>query len=698
MDPTAQGRVELIARHLTAEAATLLSLAPTSSTIPGADPQAYSVSLPEKLTSEGLWSVRRSATSPYKLVSTFAAPDDNIRTLYDNWETSIGRYPHVPFLGTRKKDDKGKLGPYTWMTYLQAGDVRTSIGSGLLQLNLAPKAAVGIYSVNSREWVLMDAALHAYNMVSVPLYDTLGPDAVEYICNHAELSAVGCSAQVLPILLQCLPRCPTVKTLIVWNVTDGRIPDAPAGCNVRIVSLDQVESLGRRHPRAHVPPKPSDIATLCYTSGTTGVPKGAVLTHNNLIASAAGTCAIIDMWVPGDRHICYLPLAHIYERVNLVVATHLGSAVGFYSGNVQELLDDVLALKPQVFVSVPRLWNRIYDRVMATIRTSSPIARMLFERAYAHKKACLEKGDPVGGRWGQLYDRLVFSKIRAKVGGEVKLMTTGASPISDEVMMFLRICFGASVMEGYGMTEAACTISITRPDDFTTGHVGAPIPSIEIKLVDIPEMGYNNSDKPYPRGEICVRGPSVFLGYYKDEAQTREVLDEDGWLHTGDVGMWIARGRLKIIDRKKNIFKLAQGEYIAPEKIENVYTRSPFALQVFVYGDSLRAHLVALVVPDPEVLLPWAKERNLPQDIAALCADPHVTAAILKSMQEEARVAQLRGFEQVAAVHLIADPFTVENGLLTPTFKLKRPQAKAKYQGEIDALYAALPKTVSDGA
>nr|QIQ49563.1 long-chain acyl-CoA synthetase 5 [Chromochloris zofingiensis] len=656
----------------------------------GAD-EPYAISLPEKLTPEGPWHVYRSAFSPKKLMSTFEAPDDNVFTLYDNWETAIARYPHVPALGTRKRDIKGNLGPYTWLTYSQAGDIRTSIGSGLLQLGIQPKATVGLYSVNCKEWVLVDAAAHAYSMTSVPLYDTLGPDAVEYICNHAELSMVACSAAVLPVMTGCIARCPTVKLLVVWGTGTARLPELPEASHCRIVTLDQVESLGRRHPRAHIPPRPSDLSTICYTSGTTGTPKGAMLSHANLVADAAGTVALLEEWNPGDKHISYLPLAHIYERNNMTVAVHLGGSVGFYSGNVQELLDDIVALKPQIFVSVPRLWNRIYDRVMATVREANPVSRSLFERAYAYKKAAIDSGDLSGGRWGPFWDRLVFSKIRAKLGGEIKYMTSGASPISAEVMQFLRICFSCHVLEGYGMTETSCTMTITRPDDPTIGHVGAPIPCCELKLVDIPEMNYVTSDKPYPRGEICVRGPTVFQGYFKDEAQTRDVIDSDGWLHTGDVGTWLPGGRLRIIDRKKNIFKLAQGEYIAPEKIENVYARSPFVMQAFVYGDSLRSQLVAVVVPDPEVLLPWARERGLPQDMPALCREPAAVSAVHKSMAEEGRIAQLRGFEHVQAITLIPEPFTVENNLLTPTFKLKRPQVKAAYQAVIDAMYHNLP-------
>lgn len=705
MDLSASKRLAVLENHVlgreptTAAAEGKLQPSLTSSSSSGGGQRdGYCVVLPERLTPHDPWLVRRNADFSTQLIETFPAPDDDIRTLYDTLESSIAKYKHLPYLGKRSSS-----GQYDWMTYGECGNLRNAIGSGLVHgflgshISSNSPTTFGLYSINCPEWVLVDAALHAFSMTSVPLYDTLGPDAVKYIANHAELAGIACSLDVLGRVLEVLPDCPSVKVVVVYGTTPGqRLPSPGPGVEATLVTLDRLSALGYKHPKPHRPPGPSDIALINYTSGTTGTPKGAVLTHGALVANAAGAARLVaDLFLDGEqqqKHISYLPLAHIYERFNLTLQTYFGGAVGFYRGNVLELLEDVEVLAPTVFSSVPRLYNRIYDKVLAQVQSAGPVSRQLFWMAYNSKKAAIEGGDLSGGRWAPLWDRLVFSKVRARLGGQVKLLTSGASPISPEVFTFLRICFGCHVLEGYGMTETACLISITPLGDATSGHVGAPNPACEVKLADVPEMGYTNADVPLPRGEICVRGPILFRGYYKDEGATREAIDEDGWLHTGDIGVWVPGGRLKIIDRKKNIFKLAQGEYIAPEKIENVLARSPFVLQSFVYGNSLRSQLVSIIVPDPEYLLPWASDRGMKTEegLEGLCRDPRVVAAVLKSVREEGRVAGLKGFEQVAAVTLTPEPFSVDNGLMTPTFKIKRPQAQAAFQEAIAEMYASL--------
>ncbi|RWR93760.1 AMP-dependent synthetase/ligase [Cinnamomum micranthum f. kanehirae] len=749
----------------------------------------YSVVLPEKLQT-GKWNVYRSARFPLKLVSRF--PDHpHIGTLHDNFVHAVDTFQDFKYLGTRVRVD-GTVGEYKWMTYGEAGTARSAIGSGLIYhgipkealniyylmeerrvsifshqkifycLLLEQVACIGIYFINRPEWVIVDHACSAYSYISVPLYDTLGPDAVKYVVNHASVETIFCTSLTLSTLLSFLSEIPTVRVIVVVGSTDENVPSLPSNTGVEIVSYSKLLHQGINNLQQFRPPKPEDIATICYTSGTTGTPKGAVLTHGNLIANVAGSSLSVKC-SSADVSISYLPLAHIYERVNQILGAYYGTAVGFYQGDNLKLMDDLAALRPTVFCSVPRLYNRIYSGITNAVKMSGVLRERLFNAAYnAKKQAILNDITPelkadertaidlgiqsqsikkIGPHQkipdqhsrdpSPIWDKLVFNKIKEKLGGRVRFMGSGASPLSPDVMDFLRICFGGQIAEGYGMTETSCVISSMDEGDMLTGHVGSPNPACEIKLVDVPEMNYTSDDQPYPRGEICVRGPIVFKGYYKDDVQTREVLDVEGWLHTGDIGLWLPEGRLKIIDRssysqaassivllkcmcrlvllnwnpymyegyslgveaarKKNIFKLAQGEYIAPEKIENVYANCQFIAQCFIYGDSLSSCLVAIVSVDQDVLKAWAASQGIHfEDFKRLCDDSRARAAVLTDMDAVGREAQLRGFEFAKAVTLVPEPFTLENGLLTPTFKIKRPQARAYFAKAISDMYAEL--------
>ncbi|KAL3573496.1 hypothetical protein D5086_024109 [Populus alba] len=685
MDSPAQRRLKSIQNHILTSISADQSdfQANLTSSSQFVHRQQYSVCLPEKLQT-GKWNVYRSARSPMKIVTRFHDHPE-IETLHDNFVHAVKTFGDYKYLGTRVQAD-GMIGDYTWMTYGEAGAAREAIGSALRFHGLQKGACIGLYFINRPEWLIVDHACTAYSYISVPLYDTLGPDAVKFVVNHADVQAIFCVPETLNTLLSFISEIPSVRLIVVVGGVDEHLPSLPLASGVKLRSYTKLFSEGCSSLQPFIPPKPEDVATICYTSGTTGTPKGVVLTHNNLISSVAGFCMAIK-FNPADIYISYLPLAHIYERSNQIMSVYYGVAVGFYQGDNLKLLDDLSALRPTVFCSVPRLYNRIYDGIINAVKSSGVLKERLFRAAYNSKKQALMSGRNPSPMW----DRLVFNKIKEKLGGRVRFMGSGASPLSPDVMDFLRVCFGCQVLEGYGMTETSCVISSVDQGDNLSGHVGSPNPACEIKLVDVPEMNYTSEDQPHPRGEICVRGPTIFQGYYKAEVQMREVIDDDGWLHTGDIGLWLPGGRLKIIDRKKNIFKLAQGEYIAPEKVENVYTKCRFVSQCFIYGDSFNSSLVAVVAVEPDVLRDWAVSEGIKyDDLGQLCNDPRARAAVLADMDLVGKEAQLRGFEFAKAVTLVPEPFTMENGLLTPTFKVKRPQAKEYFAKAISNMYAEL--------
>ncbi|ORZ33858.1 long-chain-fatty-acid-CoA ligase [Catenaria anguillulae PL171] len=633
------------------------------------------------------------------------------RTLYEAFYNTARAHPEYFCLGHRQKTGPATWAPYTWQTYGQVATRATHFGSGLMRIMDdivvpavgMPKTAapgsrrafhhLGLYSVNRPEWLIADIGCHSYSAVSVSLYDTLGPEALQFIINHAELRVVVCSADKLVNLIRVREQCPDLKVIISMDPLDSEASTYlklwAAEKHLTIMSFAEVEDLGKTAPLKHMPPLKTDLATINYTSGTTGDPKGVMLTHGNLAAQNVlpyfGEAISND-----DTHISYLPLAHIFERSVIMQSLSGGAKVGFFRGDVNLLIEDIAELRPTVFPSVPRLLNRIYARVRAATVDAPGVRGVLFRRAVADKLARLESG---GGYTHAFWDALLFSKVQKVLGGRLRLMITGSAPLGKDVMQFLRVCFSTEILEGYGQTENGAGATIQLPGEYVAGQVGAPFPSCEVKLESVPEMSYTVNDKPFPRGEICIRGPNVSIGYWKDPVKTKETFDSEGWVHTGDIGLITDRGTFVIIDRKKNIFKLAQGEYVAPEKVENILVLCPLVAQVFVHGDSLQSELVCVAVPNEETFIPWARTQlNKPatMDLKQLCADPEVVEAFLHELTVIGKEKKLRGFEFVKAVYLEPEQFTIENNLLTPSFKLKRQDAMNKYRKQLDALYAKL--------
>ncbi|NXG71485.1 ACSL5 ligase, partial [Baryphthengus martii] len=606
------------------------------------------------------------------------------KTLYEVFQRGLHVSGNGSCLGYRKPKQ-----PYQWLTYKQVLDRAQYLGSGLLQKGCkpSPKQFIGIFAQNRPEWIISEYACYTYSMVAVPLYDTLGPEAIVYIVNQADMSIVICDkpekAQVL--LENCEKgKTPCLKIIILMDLFDKELKDRGAKVGVEILALQEVEELGRNNIREPVPPKPEDLCIVCFTSGTTGNPKGAMLTHENVVANAAAFLRCTENTVEvtsSDITMSYLPLAHMFERVVQTVVYSCGAKVGFFQGDIKLLTDDMKTLKPTLFPVVPRLLNRIYDKIQSGAK--SPAKRCLLNFAIIMKMAEIKQGII---RNDSIWDKLIFKKVQETMGGRVRIMVTGAAPISPSVLTFLRAALGCQIFEAYGQTECSAGCTFSMPGDWTTGHVGAPLACNIIKLEDVEEMNYFSSNN---EGEVCIKGPNVFKGYLKEPEKTAEAIDKDGWLHTGDIGKWLPNGTLKIIDRKKNIFKLAQGEYIAPEKIENVYIRSAPVSQVFVHGESLRSFLVGIVVPDPEMLPEFAAKVGVKGSYEEVCKNPAVKKAILDDLVRLGKEAGLKTFEQVKDLYIHTEMFSVENGLLTPTLKAKRAELAKFFQKQIDALYSS---------
>uniref|UniRef100_A0AAY4E5S0 Arachidonate--CoA ligase n=1 Tax=Denticeps clupeoides TaxID=299321 RepID=A0AAY4E5S0_9TELE len=607
---------------------------------------------------------------------------EDAKTLYEVFRRGLHVSGDGPCLGSRLPNQ-----PYKWLSYKEVTARAEHIGSGLLEEGCkpCPDQFIGVFAQNRPEWIISELACYTYSMVVVPLYDTLGADAIRFIINTAEISTVICDkAEKAKVLLGNVERkeTPGLKRIILMDPFDQVLVEDGEKCGVQIQAFK--DALGRDHHRSPVPPRPDDLSIVCFTSGTTGMylcpPVVQVLCMSvdarfSLLLSMKVICPNQD-----DCLISFLPLAHMFERlIEAVVFCH-GGRVGFFQGDIRLLSDDMKALRPTIFPVVPRLLNRMYDKIFSQANT--PLKRWLLNFAAKRKGAEVSSGVI---RSDSMWDKIFFSKIQESLGGRLRMIITGAAPTSPTVLGFLRAALGCQVYEAYGQTECTAGCTYTTPGDWTSGHVGAPLPCNLIKLVDVPEKNYYASKG---EGEVCVKGPNVFKGYLKDPVKTAETLDDDGWLHTGDIGKWLPNGTLKIIDRKKHIFKLAQGEYISPEKIENIYIRSEPVSQLYVHGDSLQSCLVGIVVPDPEVFSSWAQKKGFVGSYEELCKDKDVKKAIMDDMVRLGKASGLHSFEQVKDIYVHSEMFSINNGLLTPTLKAKRPELKEFFKTKIEELYA----------
>uniref|UniRef100_A0A4W5JJ62 Arachidonate--CoA ligase n=1 Tax=Hucho hucho TaxID=62062 RepID=A0A4W5JJ62_9TELE len=590
---------------------------------------------------------------------------NDAKTMYEFFLRGARVSNNGPCLGARQPSQS-----YEWLSYSEVAEKAENLGSALLHRGhtKTKDQFIGIFSQNRPEWTIAELACYTFSLVAVPLYDTLGTEAITYVIDKATISSILCDVpEKARLVLECVSgREHSVRTIILMEPFDDELVAKGKDCGIDILSLSQVEVRGETLTH--------NWASLIFVLSSSGDPKGAMLTHRNVASNCSAFIKVIEDHLKldhHDAHISYLPLAHMFERVVQGVILVHGGRIGFFQGDIRLLMDDLTTLRPTVFPVVPRLLNRMFDKIYGQANTS--LKRWVLDFAFKRKEAELLSGIV---RRDSIWDKLIFRKVQASLGGRVRLMITGAAPVSATVLTFLRAALGCQLYEGYGQTECTAGCTMTVPGDWTAGHVGAPLPCNSVKLVDVAEMNYLAANG---EGEVCVKGANVFLGYLKDPEKTEETIDANGWVHTGDIGKWLPNGTLKIVDRKKHIFKLAQGEYIAPEKIENIYTRSDAVAQVFVHGDSLQRHCTAIFIPHSMMLPP-----------PCFTVGMDVKKAILEDILKLGKDSGLKSFEQVKDITLYTEMFSIQNGLLTPTLKAKRAELRNYFREQIDKLYSKI--------
>ena len=559
-----------------------------------------------------------------------------INTMWATFEYNlkVGRNKQN-FVGYRKRINKEQLeDKYTWVTYEEAEKKILNFCRGLNVLNLCPLTQMdkdesfrllGIYSKNRPEWLYSYFGAVRDSITIVTVYDTLGDIALEYIFNQTKLTTIVAESKVLKKLLNLAKDGKTcqIKNIIVLDIEDDEATcEELKKLDINIYSFSDIEKAGEEKGadiEFHTP-GPDTISTINYTSGTTGNPKGVKVSHNSIILNT-DVIEMLGLYLKeeSDIYLSFLPLAHIMETLIMAVLVSRGIRIGFYNGDAKRLTEDAQILKPTCLCGVPRIFQRIYDGAQSKLKKMPALIQRIFSKALEIK---LRDYKEKGVLHNILWDKFVFNQIKDILGGRIRFMLIGSAPMDPDVLNFLRVTLSCEIVEGYGQTEDAAGILLTKTYDPVAGHLGGPGYSTELKLVDVPELEYKSTDidpvtkKWRPRGELCVRGPILFKGYLSLPDKTKEAIDEDGWLHSGDIAMILPEhgNAFKIIDRVKNIFKLQQGEYVAPEKIENKLENCKYVEQIFVYGDSLENYLVGILVPKRDDIIEFLKSKGIDAD------------------------------------------------------------------------------------
>ncbi|XP_022928374.1 long chain acyl-CoA synthetase 8 isoform X1 [Cucurbita moschata] len=649
-------------------------------------------------------------------------PRKEATTMATLFEQSCQKHSKNKFLGTRKfiskefvtssdgrKFEKLHLGEYEWQTYGEVFDRACNFASGLVRFGHDVDSRAAIYAETCAEWLIAFQGCFRQNITVVTIYASLGDEALIHSLNETEASTLICNSKQLRKLLAIGSSLTTIQN-IVYLEDAGYETDFISSENMsnwKVASFSEIIKLGTENPVAPSLPSSRSIAVVMYTSGSTGLPKGVMISHGNIVATAAGVMTVIPRLGVDDVYLAYLPLAHVLELAAETVILSAGLAIGY--GSPLTMTDtsnkirkgtkgDVSVLRPTLMTAVPAILDRVRDGILKKVEEREGLVKKLFHIGYNRQLAALEGS--WFGAWGlerMFWNVLIFKKIRSALGGRVRFMLCGGAPLSGESQRFFNICMGATIGQGYGLTETFAGAAFSEWDDTSVGRVGPPLPCCFIKLVSWEEGGYRTTDKPMPRGEIVIGGTCVTAGYFKNPEKTNEVYkdDEKGmrWFYTGDIGTFHPDGCLEIIDRKKDIVKLQHGEYVSLGKAEAALLSSKYVDNVMVYADPFHNYCVALVVPLRPALEKWAKEAGINYgDFVQLCENGEIIGEVQRSLSKVAKDAKLQKFEIPEKIKLVADPWTPESGLVTAALKIKREQVKAKFKNVLEQLYNSICK------
>lgn len=651
---------------------------------------------------EGETVPRRNIRTLEKLSST---PEPEVKTIFDILKRSSEKYGNAKALGKRKliqiheenkkikKTIDGKevevdkkwsyyeLSGYEYMSFVEYEQLALNVGCGFRALGMKAQDRVHIFAATHPYWLATAHGAQSQSMPIVTAYDTLGEDGLKHSLLQTHAKAIFLDPHLLLKLVKPLKESKDIQH-VIYNDDDSptRQSDAAkteadvkklkeAHPHLTVHSFSEFIEMGKANKVEPTPPKPEDLCCIMYTSGSTGTPKGVLLTHKNVIAAIAGVNVIVGPYLgPGDGLLTYLPLAHILEFVFESACLYWGGSMGY--GNPKTISDasmrncrgDIAEFKPTILVGVPAVWETVKKGIQTKVAKMNPIVKNMFWGAMSAKSFMMNNASylPLSSVGTGIIDNVVFKKVAEATGGRLRICMNGGGPVAKETQRFISMCI-APMISGYGLTETAAMGALMDPLSWTDSALGEIPGSAEVKLVDFADAGYYSTNNP-PQGEIWIRGDSVASGYLELEKETKEAFTDDGWFKTGDIGEFDSYGQLRIIDRKKNLVKTLNGEYIALEKLESVYRSCHVVGNICVYAAQDKNKPVAIVVPAEPALKQLAKDNGIDGNgLEDLCHNKKVNDLVLKAMQDAGKKGGLSGIEIIEGVVLADEEWTPQN-------------------------------------